>query len=150
MDPPRHPAGFRGSSQTKKIPSIHRPYGRQYRRDTWGFLWITDDKAANIWRCFTFVACCMGDGRDDYPRRVGVSYERGNPVERFLKIDKPLVRIHSIIEMMRRTGLAPWELLLPFSGSLTSTFLGQRQTIHPTASEQRENNLDLLRTLNWK
>ena len=34
-----------------------------------------------------------------------------------------LVRNHFIIVMIRWTGLAPWELELPFPGSLTSTFL---------------------------
>ena len=38
-------------------------------------------------------------------------------------IDNPLVRIHFIIVMIRRTGLAPWEFEFPFPGSLTSTFL---------------------------
>ena len=37
-------------------------------------------------------------------------------------IDNLQVRIHFIIEMIRWTGLAPWELEFPFSGSLTSTF----------------------------
>ena len=32
-------------------------------------------------------------------------------------------RIHFIIEMIRWTGLAPWEFEFPFTGSLTSTFL---------------------------
>jgi len=34
-----------------------------------------------------------------------------------------LVRIHIIIEMIRRTGLAPWEFEFPLPGSLTFTFL---------------------------
>ena len=44
--------------------------------------------------------------------------------EREFFIDKLLVRIHFIIVMIRRTGLAPWEFEFPFPGSLTSTFLG--------------------------
>ena len=45
----------------------------------------------------------------------------GEEIEFF--IDNLLVRIHFIIVMIRWTGLAPWEFELPFSGSLTSTFL---------------------------
>jgi len=43
-------------------------------------------------------------------------------------IDNLLVRIHFIIEMIRWTGLAPWEFKFPFPGSLTSTFLIGRYT----------------------
>ena len=43
--------------------------------------------------------------------------------ERDFFIDNLLVRIHFIIEMIRWTGLAPWEFEFPFPGSLTSTFL---------------------------
>ena len=43
--------------------------------------------------------------------------------EREYFIDHLLVRIHFIIVMMRWTGLAPAKFELPFSGSLTSTFL---------------------------
>jgi len=39
-------------------------------------------------------------------------------------IDNPLVRIHFVIEMIRWTGLAPWEFEFSFPGSLISTFLG--------------------------
>ena len=34
-----------------------------------------------------------------------------------------MVRIHFMIEMIRWTGLAPWEFEFPFQGSLTSTFV---------------------------
>ena len=40
-----------------------------------------------------------------------------------------LVRIHLIIVMIRWTGLAPWEFEFPFPGSLTSTFLAQREEL---------------------
>ena len=43
--------------------------------------------------------------------------------EREFFIGNLLVRIHFIIEMIRWTGLAPWEFEFPFPGSLTSTFL---------------------------
>ena len=43
--------------------------------------------------------------------------------EREFCIDNLLVRIHFIIEMIRWTGLAPWEFEFLFPGSLTSTFL---------------------------
>ena len=39
-----------------------------------------------------------------------------------LFIDNLLVRIHSVIVMIRWTGLAPWEFEFPFPGSFTSTF----------------------------
>ena len=45
-------------------------------------------------------------------------------VERDFFIDFPPVRIHCIILMIWWTGLTPWEFEFPFSGSLTSTFLG--------------------------
>ena len=45
--------------------------------------------------------------------------------EREFFIDNLLVRIHSIIVMIRWTGLAPWEFEFPFPGSLTSTSLAQ-------------------------
>ena len=38
-------------------------------------------------------------------------------------IDNLLVRIHCNIVMIRRTGLAPWDVEFPFPGSLTSSFL---------------------------
>ena len=44
-------------------------------------------------------------------------------MEREFFIEKLLVRIHVIIEMVGWTGLAPWEFEFPFPGSLTSTFL---------------------------
>ena len=45
------------------------------------------------------------------------------PGEREFFIDNLLVRIHFIIVMFRRTGIAPWQFEFPFPGSLTSTFL---------------------------
>ena len=44
-------------------------------------------------------------------------------LEREFFIDNLLVRIHSIIVMVRWIGLAPWEFEFPMPGSLTSTFL---------------------------
>ena len=43
--------------------------------------------------------------------------------ERKSFLDNLLVQIHFIVEMMRWTGLAPWEFEFPFPGSLISTFL---------------------------
>ena len=43
--------------------------------------------------------------------------------EREFLIENLLVRIHFIVEMIRRTGLAPWEFEFPVPGSVTSTFL---------------------------
>ena len=52
------------------------------------------------------------------------SHEDAPPLsEREFFIDNLLVRIHFIIVMIRRTGLAPWECEFPLPGSLTSTFL---------------------------
>jgi len=51
-----------------------------------------------------------------------------NLKEREFFIDNLLVRIHFIIEMIRWTGLAPWEFEFPFPGSLTSTFLVTSRT----------------------
>ena len=45
------------------------------------------------------------------------------PREREFAFDNLLVRIHLIIEIIRRTSLAPWGFGFPFPGSLTSTFL---------------------------
>ena len=41
-------------------------------------------------------------------------------IEKKFFIDNLLVRIHFIIVVIRRTGLAPWEFEFPFTGSLTS------------------------------
>ena len=49
--------------------------------------------------------------------------------EREVFIDNLLVRIHFIIVMVRRTGLAPWKFEFNFPGSLTSTFLLPRPTL---------------------
>jgi hypothetical protein len=43
--------------------------------------------------------------------------------EREVFIDNLLVRIHSIMEMIWWTGLAPWEFEFPLPGSLIFTFL---------------------------
>ena len=44
-------------------------------------------------------------------------------VQRHFVIDNLLVRIHLVFEIIRWTGLAPWEFEFPFPDSLTSTFL---------------------------
>ena len=43
----------------------------------------------------------------------------GRSTESEFFIDNLQVRIHFIIVMIRRTGLAPWEFEFPFPGSLT-------------------------------
>ena len=45
------------------------------------------------------------------------------PTERVFFIDNLLVQIQFVIVMTRWTGLAPWEFVFSFPGSLTSTFL---------------------------
>ena len=59
------------------------------------------------------------------PRRYVSSVGRSGtiPLERESFIDNLLVRILFIIEMIRWTGLAPWEFESSFPGSRTSTFL---------------------------
>ena len=44
-------------------------------------------------------------------------------------IDNLLVRIHSIIVMIRWAGLAPWEPEFSFPGSLTSTYLEKCEVV---------------------
>ena len=51
--------------------------------------------------------------------------------ERESFIDNLLDRIHFIVVMIRRTGLAPWEFQFPFPGSLTSTFLISGRQLMP-------------------
>ena len=46
--------------------------------------------------------------------------------EREFFIDNLLVQIHVVIEMIWRTGLAPWEFEFPFPGNLTSILLRER------------------------
>ena len=50
------------------------------------------------------------------------SHVRANILERAFFIDNLLVRIHLIIEVIWRTGLAPWEFEFPVPGILISTF----------------------------
>ena len=57
------------------------------------------------------------------PQLGQVYWVRFLPDEREIFFANLLVRIHFIIEMIRWTGLAPWEFEFPFPGSLTSTFL---------------------------
>ena len=57
--------------------------------------------------------------------------------ERDFFIDKPLVRIHYIIEMIWWAGLEPWELKFPFPGSLISAFLGRVGILMQTATGYR-------------
>ena len=72
-----------------------------------------------------------GEDMDALPKGwVGRLCHRGDPpedpgpgTEGDFFVNNLLVRIHSIIVMVRWTGLAPWELDFPFPGSLTSTFL---------------------------
>ena len=53
-------------------------------------------------------------------------------------IDNLLVRIHFIIVMITWTGLAPWEVEFPFSGSLTPCFLQVRAFTPQTPHRERE------------
>ena len=53
----------------------------------------------------------------------------GRAVEKEFFVDNLLVRIHSIIVMIRWTGLAPKEIKFPFSGSLTSPFLKEERHV---------------------
>ena len=49
--------------------------------------------------------------------------------ERKFCIENLLVRVHFIIEMIRWTGLAPWEFEFPLPGSLISTFRTPNQSL---------------------
>jgi len=64
---------------------------------------------AGFWRATSWFHFLHG--------RLGIALEK----EFF--IDNLLVRIHFIIEMIWRTGLAPWEFEFTFPDSLISTFL---------------------------
>ena len=57
--------------------------------------------------------------------------QRSSVCEREFFIDNLLVRIHFIIEMIRWTGLAPWEFEFPFLVSLIFTFLVSSVVLHP-------------------
>ena len=54
--------------------------------------------------------------------------------EREFFIDSLLVRIHSLIEMIWTTGLAPWELIFSFPAKLISAFLVSTTTLNPEPS----------------
>ena len=60
------------------------------------------------------------EGERRRTERVGHRLQR----EREFVIDNLLVRNHFFIEMIRWTGLAPWDCEFPFPGSLISMFLG--------------------------
>ena len=51
-------------------------------------------------------------------------------------IDNLLVRVHFIIEMIRWTGLAPWEFEFTLPGGLTSTFRIYLPKVPETVSER--------------
>jgi len=55
-------------------------------------------------------------------RRLVVPAERENAL-----FDNQLVRNHCITEMVQRTGLAPCVCEFPFPGSLTCTFVAERE-----------------------
>ena len=59
--------------------------------------------------------------------RVQEKEEGAREGNREFFIDNPLVRIHFIIEMIRCTGLAPWDSEFTFPGSLRSTFLQEKE-----------------------
>ena len=60
-------------------------------------------------------------------------------------IDNIFVRIHFIIVMKRLTGLALWEFQVPFSGSLTSTFLEEGRVVgHDRCVTQPSSSFSLL------
>ena len=71
---------------------------------------------------------------DELGRGVDLLRERHHLPERDFCIHNLLVRIHFFIVMIRWTGLAPWEFVFPFPGSLTSTFQVEGTTCHPRES----------------
>ena len=65
--------------------------------------------------------------------------EQRYPEREFL-IDNLLVRIHSIIVMIRWTGLASWEFESLFAGGLTSSFLEKSRSILHSGPKQTSIN----------
>jgi len=57
-------------------------------------------------------------GRERPHERPRLEDHGGEAREREFSIDNLLVRIHFVIEMIRWTGLAPWEFEFPFPFSL--------------------------------
>ena len=77
--------------------------------------------------CFAHPVCTgHTSGSVHIPRDVSRPRQHPPCTREFL-IDNLLVRIHSIILMIRWTGLAPWRFEFPFPGSLTSTFLNRKR-----------------------
>ena len=82
--------------------------------EIWGFI-------SNIVRRKSWAAVCFWKILTrKHPARMQL---RLCPKTEFLFCDSLLVRIHFIIELVWRDGLAPWEFELPLQGSLISTFL---------------------------
>ena len=73
------------------------------------------------------IVCHLGNG-------ASMSCIRFSPthIERHCCL---LVRIHFIMVMIWWTGLAPWEVEFPFSGSLISTFLIQVRKERPMGTQ---------------
>ena len=115
----RSTAGYRGTSLIRKHPPLGT-YSRPMPRAIWG-----------SWRDGLFLM-------SEVPLylRKGVDLGEGGVLEREdqrrdhrdVFIDNLLVRVHFIIVMIRWTGLAPWAFEFHFPGSLTSTFLGRKNT----------------------
>ena len=57
------------------------------------------------------------------PPRYAIENHLDGRRERDFFIKNLLVRIHQIVVMISRTGLAPWKVEFPFPGRLTSPFL---------------------------
>ena len=70
-----------------------------------------------------FATCVLYSHLPIFRERL-LSGKRSQREEAFL-IESILAQIHCIIVMTRWTGLAPWDFEFPFTGSLTSTFLGR-------------------------
>jgi len=74
---------------------------------------------------------------------IGALVSDARARERESLIDNLLVWIHFITEMIQRTGLAPWEVELPFPGSLISTFLARLQYPSSNCLRQRSKPLTI-------
>ena len=72
--------------------------------------------------------------------RSSVSRPSASNWQREFFIENLLVRIYYTIVMIRRTGLALWELQIPVPGSLTSSFLHAPERVQQSIKHQTRRN----------
>jgi len=124
-------------------PSSHLPMARRQMRQ--GEVDWTPICASLLEQVVTGTKVATGTSSlpNAYPPRsppcslTVASSQATPPGHRELFIDNLLVRIHSIIEMILWTGLAPWEFKSPFPGSFISAFLGPPNTLPDERLQRR-------------